>query len=228
MKNLVIQTYIKDDIDRGKKHTYVSNPELEKISRHSVEMYAKAVGADYEYCTTPANWYSEYSGAHWHRMVMFERPAYDQVLYLDCDVVVNPMMFYAGIQLERYGLMPHGVENIFEEKGVGSALIHPGSEQKIGWAGGINCGVTKWTKKEAKTMRKHIHSYYQPKTNQEAINNCYRDHIGKYDYLFYKWNVTHFPDFPHVGRTNFRHYPGAQRETLGHDVHYQIWKQILQ
>ena len=229
-KNLIIQTYIKDDIDRGKKHTYKPNPELEKISRHSVKTYAKAVAADYEYCTTPADWYSEYSGAHWHRMVMFERPAYDNILYLDCDVVVNPMMFYS-VQLDLFGRgpeqMPSGVENIFEQEGIGSALIHPGSERKIGWAGGINCGVTKWTKEEAETMGKHIHSYYHPKTNQEAINNCYADHIGYFNYLFYRWNVTHFPVLPIVGATNFRHYAGAQRDTIPTCPIIGVWKEVM-
>lgn len=229
MKNLIIQTYIKDKIDRGKKHTYKPNPELEKISRHSVELYAREVGADYEYCTTPADWYMDYTGAHWHRMVMFERPDYDNVLYLDCDVVVNSMMFYTEHLHTSNGPFYLGpnLENIFEQKGVGSALVHPGSEKKIGWAGGINCGVTKWTKEEAAVMREHIHDYYHPLTNQEAINNCYRDNIGKFDYLFYRWNVTHFPTSPLVGGTNFRHYPGVQRETLDTDVIYQLWKQRL-
>ena len=229
MRNLIIQTYIKDDINRGKKHTYVPNPTLERYSRHSVEMYADLVGADYEFCTTPADWYDDYPGAHWHRMVMFDRSEYDNVLYLDCDVIVNSMMFYPEHLMTSNGPMTLGPmpENIFEQRGVGSALIHPGSEKKIGWAGGINCGVTKWTKEECEIMRKYIHGFYQPKTNQEAINNCYRIHIGKFDYLFYRWNVTHFPTSPLVGGTNFRHYPGAQRDTLDTDVIYNLWKARL-
>ena len=231
MKNLIIQTYIKDNIERGKRHTYVPNPDLEKISRYTVQLYADAVGADYEYCTTPSEWYSEYSGAHWHRMVMFERPAYDNVLYLDCDVVVNPMMFHVvPVKLSPDGPVkrfPPTVENIFDEVGVGSALIHPGSERKIGWAGGINCGVTKWTKEQCEIMREHIHDYYHPRTNQEAINNCYADHIGYLDYFFYKWNVTHFQAMPVVGGINFRHYAGAQRDNLEQDFCYAVWKDIL-
>ena len=213
MKRLIIQTYTTNDVERTSAHTYRPNTPLEKASQKSMRLYANAIGADYELFTGSTDWEDTHPGAHWHRMIMFHRPEYDEVLYVDCDVVVNPMM-----------LTPDTKENIFEFEGNGVYSIHPSAERKIGWPGGINCGVMKFTREEAEVMKNEINNYYHPTTNQEALNNCWRDHIGMPKLLSARWNITHLPEFPFAGYTNFRHFPGGQRARLDQDAIYNHWK----
>lgn len=214
MKRLILQTYCKDNIERKGKYTYKSFPKLEKYSQKSMRLYANSIGADYELFTGETGWEEWYPGAHWHRMVMFDRPEYDEVLYVDCDVLVNPCLMYDGHR-----------ENIFDFEGNGVYAIHPSAERKIGWPGGVNCGVFKFTREEAAMVKDKINDYYHPQTNQEAINNCWRDHIGMPKLLSARWNITHLPEFPFPGHSNFRHFPGSQRANMENDLIYIHWDQ---
>ena len=191
MKRLIIQTYIKDKVNRTHKFTYKSYPKLEQASRRHFRGYAEMVGADYEYFTDAAD-FEHGDEAHWQRWEMFNRPEYDEILYVDCDVLIHPTVFMS----ER---------NIFDERGEGVPVFHQNSKSRIGWTGGINCGVMKLTAEQCAALKDKIHDYYHPHVNQAAFNNCFRDTLGMFTwYLDMGWNTTHFP----VRETLFRHYPG--------------------
>ena len=181
MKRLIIQTYIEDNVDRKTINTYKKFPKLERLSRKCFERYAKEHGADYEYYTP------ETGEAHWIRMEMFNRPAYDEVLYVDCDILIHP---------RRYG------ENIFEYAGTAVPRLHFYNHSEYREC---NMGVVKWSREECEIMGKHIDDYYHPTHNQAALNNCYWDNVGEFTHLPYKFNVTHKPAEDMV----FRHYAGS-------------------
>ena len=105
MKRLILQTYVKDNIERDTVSTYKQFPKLERISRKQFKFYASKCGADYEYFTGD----SEHNTAHWARMVMFDRLDYDEVLYVDCDISIHPNRF---------------TDNIFDCVGQGVNKIH--------------------------------------------------------------------------------------------------------
>jgi len=200
MKNLIIQTYYTDDIKRNTVNTYKKFPKLERLSKKCFELYAKNIKADYEFCEKPEK--NIQASAHWLRMVMFNRPEYDNVLYVDCDILINRSRLN---------------DNIFEYKGVGVNKIHfyNYTDYPI-----FNAGVTKWTQYECEIMKENIDKYYHPTHNQEAINNCYLNHIGPITFLPYRFNVTHRP----TNDITFRHYAGSHKEkqNLKKDL---IWKQ---
>ena len=179
MKRLIIQTYITDDIKRTTQNTYARFPKLERLSRKCFERYAKTHGVDYEFFTGD----DKHNTAHWGRMVMFERDQYDEVLYVDCDILIHP---------RRYD------DNIFDQSG--TAVRVP----LTGW-NEFNMGVVKWTKDECLVMREHINEFYHPHKNQTALNDCYNKYIGDFKDLPYKFNVTHKPSEDTV----FRHYAGS-------------------
>ena len=183
MKRLILQTYITDDIQRDTVNTYKRFPKLERLSKKCFERYANQHGVDYEFFTGD----DKHNTAHWGRMVMFERPEYDEILYVDCDILIHP---------RRYD------DNIFDYEGQGCNKIHFYNHQPYDM---INAGVTKWTRKEAEIMGEHINKYYHPTHNQPAINQCFKDHVGDFTYLPYKFNVTHKPSEDTV----FRHYAGS-------------------
>ena len=206
MKRLVLQTYIVDNVKRETINTYKRFPKLERLSRDQFKRYAKLNGADYEF-------YSPDEGeAHWIRMVMFDRPYYDEILYVDCDVLIHPSRFK---------------DNIFEHEGsfVPKIWAYPFCNQVPGveWpdhpSGEFNAGVMKITRAEAKIMKDEIDSYYHPTHNQTALNRCWMDHVGMWRELPYKFNVTHRP----TNNIVFRHYAGLhkQPERLRKDP---IWK----
>jgi len=200
MKNLIIQTYYKDNIQRNTLNTYKQFPKLEKLSQKCFKIYAKNINADYEFCEKPETQLQ--ASAHWLRMVMFNRPAYDNVLYVDCDILIN-----------RTRLS----DNIFDYEGVGVNKIHFYNYSKYPI---FNAGVTKWTREECQIMKEKIDEYYHPTHNQNAINNCYLNNIGPISFLPYRFNVTHKP----TNDITFRHYAGSHKEkqNLKKDI---IWKQ---
>ena len=179
MKTLVMQTYIEDDIKRDTQNTYKRFPKLERLSRKCFQRYAKTHGADYEYYTPDTG------AAHWIRMEMFNRPDYDRVLYVDCDVLIHP---------RRYD------DNIFVQRGTAVSVPLPGWNE-------FNMGVVLWKKEECEVMREHIDKYFHPQKNQRALNQCYNDHIGEFEELPYRFNVTHIPSEDVV----FRHYAGSHK-----------------
>ena len=179
MRNLVIQTYIEDNIKRDTKNTYKRFPKLERLSRKCFERYAHLHGADYEFYT-PVD-----GAAHWIRMEMFRRPGYDNVLYVDCDVLIHPRRFD---------------DNIFDYDGTAVPVPLPGWNE-------FNMGVVKWTAAECEVMSQYIDQYFHPQKNQSALNRCYNDHIGEFKELPYKFNVTHVPSEDMV----FRHYAGSHK-----------------
>ena len=91
-KNLVIQFFV--SVDKYEDPTYNQigvNEELYKYSTFSAENYAKKIGADYQLVTeAKINWVHP----TFERMDLFFNPDwwhhYDQILYLDTDVVVWP------------------------------------------------------------------------------------------------------------------------------------------
>ncbi len=180
-----MQTYIKDDIDRQTHSTYKPFPKLERLSKKCFEKYAKIHGCDYELVTDSNKLY--YNSAHWLRMEMFDRPEYDEVLYVDCDILIHP---------HRYS------DNIFDYPGVGVQKVHFYNHSFYNI---INAGVTKWTADECKIMNDNINNYYHPTHNQNVLNICYKKHVGDMTYLPYKFNVTHKPS----DETVFRHYAGS-------------------
>ena len=183
MKNLIIQTYVEDNIERGTNFTYKRAPKLERLSRVCFQRYAKQCGADYEYYTP------ESGEAHWIRMEMFNRPEYDNVLYVDCDILIHP---------QRYD------DNIFDYTGTAVPRIHFYNHTEYREC---NMGVAKWSREECEIMAEHIEKYKHPTHNQAALNNCYWDNVGEFEHLPYKFNVTHRPD-PDVV---FRHYAGSHK-----------------
>ena len=48
MKNLIIQTYVEDNVERNTINTYKPHYKLQRLSRKCFERYAKTHGADYE------------------------------------------------------------------------------------------------------------------------------------------------------------------------------------
>ena len=187
MKRLILQTYIVDDIQRDTLNTYKRFPKLERLSRRCFEKYAGIHGVDYEYFTGD----DKHNTAHWGRMVMFDRPEYDEVLYVDCDILIHPL---------RYD------DNIFDYPGQGVNKIHFYNHSPYQM---INAGVTKWTREECEIMKENIDSYYHPTHNQPAINECFNTHVGDWTYLPYKFNVTHAPCVDTV----FEHYAGSKKHS---------------
>ena len=84
--------------------------------------------------------------AHWIRMEMFNRPDYDNVLYVDCDVLIHP---------RRYD------DNIFLQPGTAVRVPLPGWNE-------YNMGVVKWTKEECEIMKDKIDLYFHPQKNQKG------------------------------------------------------------
>jgi len=201
MKNLIIQTYYKDNIKRNTVNTYKQFPKLEKLSKKCFELYAKNIGADYEFCEKPET--AKQASAHWLRMVMFNRPKYDNVLYVDCDILINRSRL---------------TDDIFKHEGVGVNKIHFYNYSKYSI---FNAGVTKWTRKECEIMKEKIDDYYHPTHNQDAINRCYLDNVGPIKWLPYRFNVTHKP----TTDITFRHYAGSHKEkqNLKRDIVWNQW-----
>ena len=186
MNRLIIQTYVEDDIERNTANTYKKFPKLERMSRKQFKHYAKKCGADYEYFTGD----DVYNTAHWARMVMFDRPEYDEILYVDCDILIHPSRIN---------------DNIFEYPGQGVNKIHFYTHEPYDM---INAGVTKWTREECEIMKENINLYHHPTHNQNSINHCFKANIGPFTYLPYKFNVTHKPCM----NTVFRHYAGSWKD----------------
>ena len=210
MKVLVIQTYLKDNIIRNHQHTYKPLPKLEAMSRKQFKRYANMIGADYEFFNEPAPWDKDMPGAHWQRWVMLDRPEYDCIVYADCDILINPRVFS----------MKH---NILDWPGIASRVSHPAAVNKIGWEGGVNCGVMKLTRDECSILKDKIHNYYHPQINQPAFNNCYRDTFGMFkQYLDHRWNRTHQRGY----QPFFEHYVGYKKnkQWLNNCKLYGYWK----
>ena len=199
-KKLIMQTYIKDDIQRNTVNTYKQFPRLERLSKKGFKKYALRHNIDYEFVTSSD--VPNRNSAHWLRMEMFNRPEYDEVLYVDCDILINK---------DRFD------DNIFDYPGQGVNKIHFYTYQPYDI---INAGVTKWTREECEIMGKHIDKYYHDTHNQNSINQCFMVHIGKFTYLPYKFNVTHKQTDDIV----FQHYAGSKK--LAHHMKQcPIWKQ---
>ena len=210
MKRLIMQTYIKDTIDRGTINTYKAFPKLERHSKRCFTKYAQINNIDYVFITSSDR--PNYNSAHWLRMEMFHQPDYDEVLYVDCDVLINKTRMkdnifdVEGSFVPKIWAFPHcnAVPGVYYPE-------HPSGE--------FNAGVTKWTREECKIMRDHIHEFYHPTHNQVSLNQCYKKYVGDYKKLPYRFNVTHRP----TNDITFRHYPGMQKLKMSQ---CPIWKTI--
>ena len=198
MKRLILQTYINDGKDRKTIFTYKPFPKMERLSRNQFKKYAKLNGADYEYYTPDSG------EAHWIRMEMFNRPEYDEVLYVDCDILIHPARMK---------------DNIFDYHGQAVNKVHSFRHWDYP---DMNAGVTKWTREECEIMKEHIDEFYHPTHNQASINACFKKYCGEITFLPYKFNVTHRP----TNETVFRHYPGQLKnpEKLKNDPIWRYYK----
>lgn len=211
MKRLILQTYVKDDIKRDTLTTYKSFPKLERISRKQFERYAELHGADYEFFTGN----EKYNTAHWARMVMFDRDDYDEVLYVDCDILINPRQMTDNI-FDHEGSFVHKIWAYPFCLQVDTEIEYPNHP-----SGDFNAGVMKMSRRELDLMRDEIDTYYHDTHNQDSLNLCYRKHVGKWKALPYRFNVTHRP----TDIITFRHYAGLHKtkDRLSKDP---IWRML--
>ena len=198
MKRLVLQTYIEDNIKRDTVNTYKRFPKLERLSKKCFQRYAQLHGADYELFTGDET----HNTAHWGRMVMFDRPEYDEILYVDCDILINPRSYSDNI-FEQAGSFVPKIWAFPFCNSVDTDIEYPKHP-----SGDFNAGVMKLTRRELEAMAPHINDYFHPTHNQPALNACYRDHVGKWKELPYRFNVTHRP----TSDVTFRHYAGLHKE----------------
>ena len=197
MKRLILQTYVVDNVERDTINTYKRFPKLERLSRQQFKRYAKLHGADYEFFNP------EEGQAHWIRMIMFDMPEYDEILYVDCDILIHPSRFKDNI----FDYVGNFVPKIWAFPVCNQV---PGVEWPNHPSGDFNAGVMKVGKREAEQMKKYINNYYHPTHNQSALNECWKKHIGPWRELPYKFNVTHRP----CKDTVFRHYAGLHKICL--------------
>ena len=146
------------------------------------------VGAEYEFLRSE-------EPAHWLRMEMFDRPQYDNVLYVDLDVVIHRDVFV-------------NKNNIFSEHGIGAPNVDGAGRLDPST---VNCGVLKFTREQCVIMRDHIDEFYDHQRNQSAINACIDKYIDGRQLLSSKWNELSYGE---PGEHYFRHLAGRRKRGL--------------
>ena len=196
MRRLILQVYYeghsKPIFDGG----YIPCAELAAESERRMKHYAFTLGVDYKMIREP--FFKSITNPGWNRFAMFWEEDYDEVCYVDADILVS--CFALG-------------ENIFDWEGVGKKVEqeeHPdGSEP---WH--INAGVIKMPQRDLRKMRyeinkkPHLRMLKQFGKNQQAFNKAYYKALRKRpQFLDVRWNATR----KHHDPRWFAHYIGQQK-----------------
>lgn len=200
MRRLILQVYYeghsKPIFDGG----YIPDLELAIESSKRMQVYAHYIGADYKLLREP--FFKTIKNPGWNRFAMFWEEDYDEVCYVDADILVSQQALK---------------QNIFDWEGVGKKVEqedHPGGWEP--WH--INAGVIKMPKNDLRKLRYEInkkpHLRFLDKfgKNQQPFNKAYYKALRKRPtFLDVRWNATRKYHEPRW----FAHYIGQQKLEKG-------------
>ena len=224
MKTLILQTYYHDKATKvdNKVGCYLPCDELAAISEQRLRIYADSIGADYKMISKPP--FKDTPSAAWARFAILFQKDYDQVCYIDADIL--PSKRSLGVSIFDFDGVAKQTERV------------EGTKQT--WH--TNAGVFKLTKQECIKMRKwafykpFIRALEQTGKNQSQFNDMYKRAIGKKPaFLDPIWNMTR----PHHRNSNpdypgglFYHAIGHQKTARGNQfgsyltepIYHEVWQ----
>jgi hypothetical protein len=201
MKNLIVQIYI-DTKKYGNPNLLPSFDTLSEISFTLARQYAKRIDADYILLTDP---YINYIHPTYERFRLFEESKwtdeYDQVLYLDSDVLVyhdSPSIFEMYPSLDSFKVCTHW------------SVVRYGVPDN----GEFNAGVFILNKASRDHMLPYLKYRFDiplPHHDNTALGNCVDDSKVKIEYMNAKFNAKNTgPWFCHTWGNGKRKNPNME------------------
>ena len=192
MKKLILQVNVPME-----QKTYVGNRgftyvnDLYKLSEQQAKLYAEKTGSDY----IQVNDCDYMPGFHpiWQRFKMFDFKQYDQILYLDMDVVVlnDAPNIFELYQDEEFSAVPtleyHKQTKVIQEELRKEQKRYNSSKDYYPFCSGVCLMSRSWLDKADEIWRKHVDTYLKVSHDQGVLNACVIELGEKYNHLSYHW-----------------------------------------
>lgn len=223
MKKLIMQVYYEGHSQRIQDGGYIPDYDLSVESEHRMKLYADSIGADYRMLREP--YFKSVKNPGWNRfaMIQSEFDQYDEVCYVDADILVAKRALGVDIfthpasHLDVEGKVWHELPDV-DPSDVNGKVMEIGkfTNGEESWM--INAGVLKLNKKERIKLRTDkwgimakpwIRDYLERTgKNQIAFNKSYKKVLRKKPGTMSPlWNSTR----PWYEPAFFKHYIGPQK-----------------